>query len=272
MSWLHTTPLPLLASATILVLLAALELGRRLSRAFPVTEQQASAATAPILGLVALLLAFAFSMANERHAMRRAAAVQEANSIGTFWLRTSLLPEPTRSEVRVRVQRYVDLHVEHRLAGNDVGRTANLEAEGERLQRELWVLLSEDAAREPESRRVLLTVPALNAMIDDGATVIAAWENRVPGAIVVYLYLLAVVAGAMFGYRPMHERRNWISWCALTVVLAGVLTTLIDLDRPRGGLVQTEMETYVRLRAMVHQPAPDGVDATGDHTLVRAPS
>jgi hypothetical protein len=112
-------------------------------------------------------------------------------------------------------------------------------------------------AREAETHRVLLVTPALNAMIDDSATVLAAWENRVPGTIVAYLYALAAIAAVMFGYRPTGEKRNWISWGALTLVLAGVLTTLIDLDRPRGGLMQTDVETYRRLQAMVHDPAPD---------------
>src|SRR5688572_24245739 len=167
MSWLYTAPFWLLVAVTVASLLGGLELGRRLARIAPVAENQATTIASAVLALVGLLLAFSFSMASDRLALRRAAAVQEANSIGTFWLRTSLLPEPTRSAMQSRLRHYVDLHLEHRQAGFQPRRTGELEAETDRLQRELWALLIEDARREPEAQRLRLLMPALNAMIDD---------------------------------------------------------------------------------------------------------
>lgn len=205
MTWLYTTPLIVLAAAMVVALLAALELGRRLGRVIQVRSAQASVVAGPILGLVALLLAFSFSLASERHARRRAAAVAEANSIGTMWLRTSLLPEPTRSEMRTRLQRYVDVHFEHRAAAIDERRTDAVEAEVNRLQGELWALLIEDARRDPESTRLRLVTPALNAMIDDTGTLLAAWENRVPDAVLMYLFVLVLIAALVLGYRPHGE-------------------------------------------------------------------
>lgn len=256
MSWLYTAPLVLLAAVALASVLGALEVGHRLGRIAPVAERDASTVGAPILAVVGLLLAFSFSMAADRHALRRAAAVQEANSIGTFWLRTSLLPEPTRSEMRSRVRRYVELHLEHRFASIEATKTEALEAEAGRLHQELWALLTEEARRDPEAARVRLVTPALNAMIDDAATVLAAKENRLPDAIFLYLFLLVVIAGVAAGYRPSGETRNLILWGMFTLVVSGVLVILLDLDRPRRGLIQTDAAPYLRLRESLRAEPP----------------
>jgi hypothetical protein len=250
-SWLYKTPLYMIGPLIVVSMLAALEVGRRLGRIVPVAEQQVALISAPILGLVALLLGFSYAMAGERYALRRAASVQEANSIETFWLRTALAPEPVGSEMRARVRRYVDVHFENREAGIDEAMTAKLEDEGVRLQREIWGLLRSDAQREPEARRLLLLTPALNAMIDDGASALAARENRIPDAILIFLALMTVVSGVVIGYRPPHEQRSPILWISFVVVLGGVLLLLLDLDRPRRGLLQADTTPYERLRQSV---------------------
>jgi hypothetical protein len=255
MSALYQTPSIVLAGLLAAVLFGALEVGRRLGRGAQVTEQECSAIAAPILAVVGLILAFSFSMATDRQAQRRATSVQEANSIGTFWLRTSLAPEPIRSEMRSRVRRYVDLHFEHREAGIDHTRLAALETEAGRLQAELWALFVTDARANPEAARVRLMAPALNAMIDDGATMLASNENRLPDAIFLYLFILVVVAAVVLGYRPEGVRRSGILWAGLIIVLTGVLVLLLDLDRPRRGLIQSDVTPYVRLRESM-QPEP----------------
>lgn len=248
MSWLYMAPFALLGALLAASVLGALEIGHRLVRRAPVEEGQASTVAAPVLAIVGLLLAFSFSMASDRYGQRRAAAVQEANSIGTFWLRTDLVPEPARSAMRSRVRRYVDLHFEHRASGIEEAKTGELEAEAGRLQLELWTLLIDDFRRDPEASRQRLIVPALNAMIDDSASVLAAKENRLPDAIFAYLFLLVVIAGVVVGYRPRIEKRNLVLWAMFTIVVSGVVLILLDMDRPRRGLIQTDVAPYVRLR------------------------
>jgi hypothetical protein len=256
MSWLFAVPFVLLAALFVASVLGAMEVGHRLSRLAPVDEQLGSTISAPLVGLVALLLAFSFSMAGERHAIRREAAVREANSIGTFWLRTSLLPEPTRSEMQARVRLYVDLHLEHRAADIDETKTVALEGQARRLQQELWTLLAEDARRAPESSRLRLVTPALNAMIDDAASVLSAGENRLPEPIFLYLFLLVGIAGVVIGYRPGGAKRNLILWVLFATVVSGVLVVLIDMDHPRRGLIQTSVAPYLRLRVSMQGNPP----------------
>jgi hypothetical protein len=256
MGWLQTLPFSLMIALLAVCVFAALEVGHQLGRRTPVREGQASAIAGSILGLIGLMFAFTFSMAGERHAARRSAMVQETNSIGTFWLRTSLLEEPTRSEARSLVRRYVELHFEHRAAGDDLSKTQTAEAEAERLQAELWALVVGDARRRLEPTRLRLVTSALNEMFDDTANLIAAGENRLPAVIVVYLFILVVVAGVVVGYRPSEERRNLVLWLLFTIIVSGVVSVLLDLDRPRHGVIQSDTRVYLRLRDSMRSDPP----------------
>jgi hypothetical protein len=256
MSWLHTAPFALLAALIAGCVLIALELGHQLGLRAPVLEGQAATIAGSILALVGLLFAFSFSMAGERYAARRAAAVQEVNSIGTFWLRTSLVAEPTRSEMRSRVRRYVDLHFEHRAAGLETAKTKAVESDADRLQRELWALLIREAHGTLEPERLRLITPALNAMFDDTASLVAAGENQLPDAIIGYLLALVIVSGVVVGYRPSTEQRNLVLWILFTIIVSGVMAVLLDLDRPRHGLIQPDTALYERLRDSLRDDPP----------------
>src|SRR5215204_7821721 len=65
-----------------------------------------------MLGLLALMLAFTFSMALSRFEARRDAVLNEANSIGTTALRARLLPEPQRSETLKLLREYVQIRLD----------------------------------------------------------------------------------------------------------------------------------------------------------------
>ncbi len=82
----------------------------RLSHKSEEQETPVAAMVASILGLLAFMLAFTFSMAASRFDARRQIVLEEANSISTTYLRSQLLPEPHRSEIARRLrhtQRFV---------------------------------------------------------------------------------------------------------------------------------------------------------------------
>ena len=67
-----------------------------------------------MLGLLALMIAFTFSMALSRFDLRRDALLNEANVIGTTALRARLLPEPHRTETLKLLQEYVQIRLTSR--------------------------------------------------------------------------------------------------------------------------------------------------------------
>src|SRR6266513_5079353 len=70
-----------------------------------------SSLEAAVFALLGLLIAFTFSGALQRFDLRRAQAVDEANAIGTAYLRIDLLPASTQPALRETFRSYVDARV-----------------------------------------------------------------------------------------------------------------------------------------------------------------
>ena len=113
--------IPLLALLTILGMIAGtlcmLELGRRLGlRRLARDPESAQASTGAIdgavFGLLGLLIAFTFSGAATRFDFRRSMIVQEANAIGTAYLRADVLDDPFRTNLRTALREYVSQRLE----------------------------------------------------------------------------------------------------------------------------------------------------------------
>ncbi|WP_240700533.1 hypothetical protein [Sphingobium sp. MP9-4] len=72
-----------------------------------------------VIGLVALLLGFTFALAVGRFETRRALVLQEANAIGTSYLRVQGLPEPHRTRMSQILVNYTNNRVELSTASPD---------------------------------------------------------------------------------------------------------------------------------------------------------
>ena len=136
---LDVLPIPALFGVTVLFALAAVEAGRwfgqRRKQSGAEAETPVGASVGATLGLLAFTLAFTFSMAAARYDSRKQAVVDDANAIGTTYLRTSLLPEPHASRARQLLREYVDVRL-HATAHPEGLATAV--ARSEQLQAALW--------------------------------------------------------------------------------------------------------------------------------------
>ena len=105
----------LIALAMFVLLAAAGELGFRLGcRRRGSKESFRSLMTgtgAAMLGMLGLLLGFSLSMAVSRWDARHDVIVNEANAIGTIWLRAGFLEEPLRSDLRDTLREYTDARI-----------------------------------------------------------------------------------------------------------------------------------------------------------------
>jgi hypothetical protein len=212
-----------------------------------------------LLALVGLILAFGLTLAIGRYDSRRVAVIDEANAIGTTYLRAQTLAEPTRSRSLQLLERYTDASL--RLS-NEVPSTGGFRrtiAEENVLQRQLWRLAGNALDVAPRASAPRLYVQTLNDMIDQQTVRIAALNNRIPNTVLGLEVLGAAIAfGLLALYTAMHGRG------ATTVVLAGALVTVLllvifDLDRPTRGLIRVSDAPIVALRAsMALPPAASG--------------
>ncbi|RKH42091.1 hypothetical protein D7X12_16670 [Corallococcus sicarius] len=246
MQIIGTVPVWLLALGMAALIFLFLDVGFRLSHRKPGLDD-ASPLHAAMLGLVALLLAFAFSMAEDRFTLRRELVTKEANAIGTYYLRAGFLPEPTRGEMRTRLRRYIDLRLEAYAAASDPPHFTRLLEESAQLHAELWSRLDAVAPQLPTGV-LILTTQALNEMIDVSAERLSAARNQIPDTIFVLLLIGILGSGLLLGYRPETHARGWFLWGIFALLTTAVMFTLLDLDVPNRGRIRTSQRPLEDLR------------------------
>jgi hypothetical protein len=215
-----------------------------------------------LLSLVGLVLAFGLALAVGRYESRRAAVVEDANAIGTTYLRAQTLAEPMRTQSLERLKRYTDTSI--RLSRAVPGSAASREAiaDGGRLHRELWRLAGQALVGAPVDSAPRLYVETLNHMIDMQTVRVAGLNNRVPGPVLAVEVVGAAVALGLLAFYLSLLGRG-----VTPVVLAAALVTMLllvtfDLDRPTRGLIQVPDRALTSLRASMALP-PAATGPTG---------
>jgi hypothetical protein len=243
---------------TLLVVLLCVEggyrLGRhRLTRSEHEKEAPVGAMVAAMLGLLAFILAFTFSLAAQRFDTRRQVLLDEANAIGTTYLRAAMLPEH-RDEIRSLLREYVDV----RLDAVQSGRVAEGIRRSEALQNELWNRAVGLAVENPNSIVVGLFVQSLNELIDLHAKrVTAGIRNRIPGPIWLALFAVAALSlGAMGYHAGLVRTSRSLAIVAVGLTFAVVIGLIADLDRPSEGVLSVSQQALIDVRESMKAPVP----------------
>ncbi len=205
---------------------------------------------ASILGLLALLLGFTFSMSMQRYDNRSLALIDEANAIGTVVLRVQLLPERLRPEMDRLLRDYVDQRVA--VAGVDLSRRAERQesnARIERMQADIWALAVQAAEDDPRPVTSGAFLTALNQMIDSQGKRNALLAMHVPEVVLLLLFVVFIASGGMLGYSSgLGGHRVIAPTLMVSFLIALIVFIIIDLDRPRRGLIQVDQDSLVSLR------------------------
>lgn len=246
-------PIGVVFAGTMVAFVIAVQAGhvvgaRARKRLGDVATPDMGATLGGLLGLLGLLLAFTFGMAGERFDRRKVLVVEEANAIGTAWLRTDLIPETQAAQARTLLRSYAQARV-------DVAKAHSRDeaiARSEKLQAELWSTTAAAAAAAP-TPTVALFAAAVNEVIDmHGRRVAAALRNPIPPTIFATLYAVAILVLAITGYaRGLTGDRSALVNLVLALVLAAVFVLILDLDRPYEGLLTVSQQAMVDvLRSM----------------------
>jgi hypothetical protein len=200
-----------------------------------------------VLGLLGLLLGFTFAMAVGRHDNRRALAVEEANSIGTTWLRAPFLGEEPGVEARELLRRYTETHLAAHAAGHDEAALGKLLAEANGIQNTLWAMARTAAAEKPDAVTVSF-ITTLNEMIDLQSSRLAAHRNHVPGAVWLLLLVVAGCGAWASGYVCGGAgHRSTFNQVVFPVLIGVVVTLISDMDRPRKGFISVSQKPLQEL-------------------------
>lgn len=241
-----------LAVVLFALMLAAIEAGRRIGRRRLASDRETfseglGAAEGAIFALLGLLVAFTFSGAASRFEARRHLITQEANAIGTAWLRLDVLAAADQGPLRDLFRRYVGLRVVAYERVRDEKSSAERQAQTLGVQAEIWrraMAGVRDAGAAPGAAQVLL--PALNEMFDIVTTRGMAMRNHPPLAIYLLLGVLCLVGSMLFGYSLSPSRSaHWLHRLSFAGITALAIYVILDLEFPRRGLIRIDGEDAV---------------------------
>jgi hypothetical protein len=242
----------LFAGGLFVGMIALLEAGRRLGRARQQRDEEGAraglgAVEGAIFALMGLLVAFTFSGAASRFDMRRQLIIDEANAIGTAWLRLDVLPAAAQPELRDLFRRYLDTRLAVHQSGPDVASARAELARAAALQGEIWKR-AVSACQEVPNPVVAQVIPALNEMLDIASTRTFTAQIHPPVVIYCLLGVLALVCSLLAGYAMAHGRvRSWIHILAFALIMATTVYVILDLEFPRLGFIRIDTADAVLL-------------------------
>src|SRR5262245_38727063 len=217
-------------------------------------EQPVGAMVASILGLVALVLGFTFSLAASRFDDRRMTVLEEANAIGTAYLRARLLPEPERTEVARLLREYVAT----RIQGVQDLKPQEAIVKSEALHEQLWQQAGSAADKTPNSIMTGVFVQSLNAVIDlHSKRILVGLRSRIPIVIWIGLWGLAMLGMLSVGYQcGLWNTRRSPAMLGFVLAFTVVLYLIADLDRGREGLLRVGQQSLVDLQKTMQPTRP----------------
>jgi hypothetical protein len=255
---LDIVPLWLFFAAVIAFTSLALEGGYRLGRWRQARNEDEKVAPIGamvgfVLALFAFMLAFTFGMAASRFDSRRQAVLEEANAVGTAYLRTQILHEPQRSESARLLREYVNV----RAHGIQEGKLEETIARSLEIQKQLWLEATKEAKDHP-GPIASLYIQSLNQMIEMHAKrVQIGMRSRIPITIWLGLFALALLAMSSVGYQAgLSPTRRSPAMLGLLLAFASVFFLIADLDRPFEGYLAVSQQAMADLQNTMNSSKP----------------
>jgi hypothetical protein len=239
----------------LIAMLVALELGFRGGRLWQDKindgqKSQLGAVQGSLLGLLALLLGFTFSLALQRFDDRSKAVVDEANAIGTALLRSQLIDASVRDDALNSLRAYLDVRVRTASVSLDHhDERESLLAQSEIIQAQLWEQV--ERAVELDGRAITsgYYLQSLNEMFDSYGRRDAALDRHVPEAVLFLLFLTFVMVSTIVGITSgASGGRPPASMLIMVTLIVLLVFIIIDLDRPRRGIIEVDQRSLTGLQ------------------------
>ena len=235
----------LLLPGFFVAILVCVETGSRMGSRYGANETERARAVfntieTAILALLGLMIAFTFAGAASRFDARRTLTVDEANAIGTAYLRLDLLPPAAQPALRDKFRLYTTTRIGVYKVLPDIEASNAHAARAVALQGEIWK--DAVAALKETPGASILVLPALNAMIDITTTRAIMLRTHIPPIVLATLIVLTLACSFLIGSERPRERSFGMRLHTLVFALVVTLTmyVIFDLDHPRVGLIRLD--------------------------------
>jgi hypothetical protein len=208
-------------------------------------EKTVSAITGAMLALLGFTLAISISMADGHFENRRKLILDEANAIGTSHLRAQAIGGLHGEKIAHLLVNYAQLRLDFFAAGEDQNRLKSVYEQMAMLQQQIWGHASAIAKSAPTPISAIL-LASLNEVFDLATSRRWALEVRVPPSIIKLLFALSLLSLGILGYYfGIFGLRHAILSLFLITAFTAAILLIIDLNRPRSGLIQPEQSPIV---------------------------
>jgi len=257
-SLLYQTPALLIVVILFVLMVIAHAIGHKLKLShFAKKNFEHSDGLGPVegslLGLLALLLSFTFSLSASRYDDRRQVVIDEANAIGTAILRCDLYPDTIKKELTSNFRKYVDARIEYFDAGIDESKITIAKKNTEKYYTKIWNIATNTSQNSENVLRFQQMIPALNSMIDIVTSREESKNATVPESIFWLLFLLILSSSFIIGYSDSKKHINHVLILGFCLMTCLTVLLILDLDRPRRGLinVNNSEQKIVELKEML---------------------
>lgn len=198
------------------------------------------------LTLLGLIIGFSFSMAISRYDQRKNYEEEEANAIGTEYLRTELLPGASAEKAQALLKNYLVLRVRFYQSrrGEELQEINTRTAQ---LQTELWNAVKPSTG-EDHSAVEALAVAGMNDVLNTQGYTQAAWWNRIPLAAWGLMWAIAVCSNFMIGYYLRPTEGHWMRVLVMPLVVSISFLLIADIDSPRAGIIRVLPQNLMNLQ------------------------
>ena len=196
------------------------------------------------LTLLGLIIGFTFSMAISRYDQRKNYEEEEANAIGTEYLRAELLPPADASKVAPLLANYLDQRILFYKTRNSE-ELPQINMQTAHLQNEMWSAVRLPASAQP-TPVVALAVAGMNDVLNTQGYTQAAWWNRIPIEAWSLLVAIAICANILMGYN-VRNPRSTIMLLVLPLIVSISFFLIADIDSPRGGIIRVKPNNLMSL-------------------------
>ena len=255
MDFIRYHPLLLFVVAFALMLVAAI-VGARLQRTKGDVDDgnrhDFDVVLAATLTLLGLIIGFSFSMAISRYDQRKNLEEEEANAIGTAYVRADLLPAADAARMRPLLREYLDQRIQYYI--EPVGpQLLVINARTAKLQNEIWNTVLAPAAAQP-TPVMAVVVTSINDVLNSQSYTLAAWWNRFPAAAWGLMGAMALCCNFLVGYGSRGARSGSKLLLVLPLVVGISFMLIADIDTPRRGLIHVVPQNLLSLAESLKAP------------------
>jgi hypothetical protein len=207
--------------------------------------------TAATLTLLGLIVGFSFSMAISRYDQRKNYEAEEANAIGTEYVRADLLPATEAARVHALLRNYLAQRVLFYTTHDD-SHLRRIDAATAQLNTELWSAVQAAAVAQP-TPVVALAVAGMNDVLNSQGYTAAAWRNRIPGTAWGLMVAIGMCGNLLIGYGERRPKGKGPLLLVLPFVVSISFFLIAEIDSPRSGMIRVHPQNLESLSQTLHE-------------------